>query len=160
MFKIDTYTRPRTRICHLKEAFFYGSGPPTRRKLLKYIPSYIQFIIAGPCLIWISYCSKWHTQSVLGCSASCNLVNTYQSPRGICSFLTSSNTGCFKKSFTMVFQMWRVLRKPLHLKVYKLYIVQSVEYSPRSNIWNSILKLFLKHPALPVEITLIRNYLK
>jgi hypothetical protein len=29
---------------------------------------------------------------------------------------------------------------------------------PHSNIWNTILKLFFKHPALPFEVTLNRNY--
>jgi hypothetical protein len=30
--------------------------------------------------------------------------------------------------------------------------------SPHSNIWNTIARLFLKHPALPVEVALNRNY--
>jgi hypothetical protein len=46
----------------------------------------------------------------------------------------------------------RVLRKLLHLKNYKLSIVQVVQqHSPHSNIWNTIV-LFLKHLALPVAI--------
>jgi hypothetical protein len=46
---------------------------------------------------------------------------------------------CFEKRFTMVFQMlvWQVLRK---------------------RFWNTIVKLFFKHPALPVEVALNRNY--
>jgi hypothetical protein len=38
----------------------------------------------------------------------------------------SNYRGCFKNSFTTVFQilLWRVLGKCLHLKVYKLSIVQ------------------------------------
>jgi hypothetical protein len=43
-----------------------------------------------------------------------------------------------------------VLQKRLHLKAYKVSIVQ--------HLWNTIVKLFLKHPALPVEVTLNRNY--
>jgi hypothetical protein len=47
-------------------------------------------------------------------------------------------------NFTMVLQLLlcRVFRK----------------HSPKSNIWNTIVKLFLKHPALPVEVTLNRKY--
>jgi hypothetical protein len=37
--------------------------------------------------------------------------------------------------------VWRVLWKHLHLKVYKLSIIQ------HSNIWNTIVKLFIKHPV-------------
>jgi hypothetical protein len=48
------------------------------------------------------------------------------------------------KTFVTV---WRVLRKCLHLKVYRLSIVQH-QHS------------FLKHCALPVEVTLNRNYLR
>jgi hypothetical protein len=40
--------------------------------------------------------------------------------------------------------VWRVLRKRLYLKAYKLSIVQGVEHS---NIWNTIVKLFLKRPV-------------
>jgi hypothetical protein len=50
--------------------------------------------------------------------------------------------------------VWRVLRKRLHLKAYKLPIVQGVH----SNYWNSIVKLFFKLHALPVEATLNRSY--
>jgi hypothetical protein len=39
--------------------------------------------------------------------------------------------------------VWQVSRKRLH--------------SPQSNIWNTIVKLPLKHPALPVKVTLNRN---
>jgi hypothetical protein len=35
--------------------------------------------------------------------------------------------------------------KTLHLKAYKLSIVQSAEHSPHSNIWNTTVKLFLVH---------------
>jgi hypothetical protein len=42
------------------------------------------------------------------------------------------------------FTTWRVLRKRLHL--------------PHSNIWNTLAKVFLKHLALPVEVTLNCNY--
>jgi hypothetical protein len=31
-------------------------------------------------------------------------------------------------------------------------------HSPHSNIWNTIVKLFMKQLALPVEDTLNRNY--
>jgi hypothetical protein len=47
--------------------------------------------------------------------------------------------------------VWWVLRKRLHLKVYKLSIVQGAnvetfsQHSPHSNIWNNIVKLFFKH---------------
>jgi hypothetical protein len=44
--------------------------------------------------------------------------------------------------------LWRVLRKSLHLKAYKLFIVQ---HSPHSNIRNTIAKLFLKHPVEVAE---------
>jgi hypothetical protein len=43
--------------------------------------------------------------------------------------------------------VWLVLQKRLHLKAYKLSIFQGVEHSPRSNVWNAILKLFLKQPV-------------
>jgi hypothetical protein len=63
--------------------------------------------------------------------------------------------------------VWRVLRKRLHLKAYKLSI-QGVErwiiYMYLStNVFvtlvtqNIIVRLFLKHPALPVQVTLNRN---
>jgi hypothetical protein len=42
-------------------------------------------------------------------------------------------------------------QKPL--KVY-------TRHSPHINVWNTIVKLTLKHPALPVEATLNRNYLR
>jgi hypothetical protein len=45
--------------------------------------------------------------------------------------------------------VWRVLRKRLRLKAYKLSIIQGVErWIVHSNICNSIAKLFLKHPVL------------
>jgi hypothetical protein len=46
--------------------------------------------------------------------------------------------------------VWRVLRKRLHVEAYKLSIVQGTEYHRRG--------YFLKHPAVPVEVTLNRNY--
>jgi hypothetical protein len=48
--------------------------------------------------------------------------------------------------------VWKLLRKRLYLGTYKLSIVQ------HSNIWNSIVKRFLKHPALPTEATMNRSY--
>jgi hypothetical protein len=58
--------------------------------------------------------------------------------------------------------VWRVLRKRLHLEPWIICTPLSVNvlHSPHSNIWNTIAKLFLKHPALPVEVTLNRNYLR
>jgi hypothetical protein len=50
----------------------------------------------------------------------------------------------------------RMLRTYLHLKAYKLSIIQQFEHSPHSNIWKTVLKLFSKHHALPVEVTLNR----
>jgi hypothetical protein len=60
--------------------------------------------------------------------------------------MSPDNTGCSKKSFTMVFQtlnicsfvrqcipnvtLWPVLRKRLHLKAYKLSIVEDAERQP------------------------------
>jgi hypothetical protein len=63
--------------------------------------------------------------------------------------------------------VWRVLWKWLHLKAYKLSIVQGVERwivctsfkcKRFRTIWYTIVNLFLKHPALPLEVTLNRNY--
>jgi hypothetical protein len=48
--------------------------------------------------------------------------------------------------------VWQVLRKRLHLKANKLSIAQIVER------WNTIVMRFLKHPVLPVEVTMYRNY--
>jgi hypothetical protein len=55
--------------------------------------------------------------------------------------------------------VWRVLRKCLHLKAYKLFKRKPLRNAcQQSNKWNTTEKLFLKHPALPVEVTLNRNY--
>jgi hypothetical protein len=51
------------------------------------------------------------------------------------------------------FTVWRVLRKRLHLNAYKLFNVQGVEHSPHSNIWNTIVKLFSKHPVLSHQLS-------
>jgi hypothetical protein len=64
-----------------------------------------------------------------------------------------------------------VLRKRLHLKAYKQSILQGIErlivcmtlsvnvlVTLHRNIWNTIVKLFLKQPALPVEVVLKSNY--
>jgi hypothetical protein len=61
--------------------------------------------------------------------------------------------------------VWRVLRKRLHLKMYKLSIIQGVKRwivctplivnvnTRHTNIWNATVKLIFKHPELPVEVT-------
>jgi hypothetical protein len=38
-------------------------------------------------------------------------------------------------------------------------VLQKHLYLPYINIWNAIVKLFFKHPALPLEVTLSYNYL-
>jgi hypothetical protein len=46
-------------------------------------------------------------------------------------------------------------------RVFKKWIcngISNVILSPHSNVWNNIVKLFLKHPALPVEVILNHNY--
>jgi hypothetical protein len=52
--------------------------------------------------------------------------------------------------------VWWVLRKRLHLKAYKISIVFVTLAT--HHIWNTIVKLFLTHPALPLEVILNRNY--
>jgi hypothetical protein len=60
--------------------------------------------------------------------------------------------------------VWWVLQKRLYLKAYKLSIVHGVEWwivctplsvnvfvTPHSNFWNTIVKLFLKHPIITNE---------
>jgi hypothetical protein len=45
--------------------------------------------------------------------------------------------------------VWRVLRKRLHWKAYRLSVVQHLE---DSSISSTIVKLFLKHPVFPVHV--------
>jgi hypothetical protein len=64
-----------------------------------------------------------------------NFHNVAQHTGGYLGYLRfnvtfSGNAGCFKKSFTMGLQMlavWRVLRKCLHLRAYKVSIVHHVQ---------------------------------
>jgi hypothetical protein len=70
----------------------------------------------------------------------------------------------------MVFQTCGVLRKRLHLKEYKMSTAQYHErcivctpfkckrFRNTPHIWNTIVNLFLKDRALPVEVTSNRNY--
>jgi hypothetical protein len=65
-----------------------------------------------------------------------------------CDIVRICYAGCFKKGLYKGIPkvtVWRVLRKRLHLKAYKRSIILH-------------LKLFLKHPALPMKVTLNRNY--
>jgi hypothetical protein len=72
----------------------------------------------------------------------------------------------FKKELYTGIPIATVLRKRLHLKTYKLSIVQGVErwiaFMPLSvnvgSIWNAIVKLFLKHSSLTLKVTLDYNY--
>jgi hypothetical protein len=61
----------------------------------------------------------------------------------------------------------RALRKLLHLQAWcwtmdNLYTFKCKRFrnARRTNIWSKIVKLFLKHPALPVEVTLNHDYLR
>jgi hypothetical protein len=63
--------------------------------------------------------------------------------------------------------VWGVM-KTLNLKEYKLSIFPvlerwivcvSVFITPHNNIWNTIVKLFLKHRSLQMEVTLNDDYL-
>jgi hypothetical protein len=56
---------------------------------------------------------------------------------------------CYEKPSTVQhLEQWIICT---HLSV-------SVFVTPHSNIWNTIAKLFWKHPVLPVEVTLNRKY--
>jgi hypothetical protein len=61
------------------------------------------------------------------------------------------NTGCSKNSFTTVFQMLLCVSVT---KTFTLKGAQTIHRSTHSNIWNTIVELFFKHPALPVKAVL------
>jgi hypothetical protein len=80
---------------------------------------------------------------------------------------STGNAECFENRFTMVFQMLlcgKCYEKRSHIKAYKLSIVRAVEvverwivrtplsvnvlyHSPHSNMWDTIVNIFLKHPV-------------
>jgi hypothetical protein len=76
-------------------------------------------------------------------------------------------TGCLKKEALLWYSKRyyeATVTKPVTLKgvqtIHRLYAFKckGFQNTPHSNIWNSIAKLFLKHSALPVEVTLNHNY--
>jgi hypothetical protein len=85
--------------------------------------------------------------SVLNCH---NVAKSTEFYLGQLRFNAISTGKCMvfkKKSFTMLFQMLlcgECYQKRLHLKAHKLSIVQ----------WNTFVKLFFKHPAVHISVTI------
>jgi hypothetical protein len=69
----------------------------------------------------------------------CELCTGKYPMKQVCATPTTEETFCF--SFSMIQDVLKSFTMVLY-----------------SNIWNTIIKLFSKHPAIPVEVTLYRNY--
>jgi hypothetical protein len=89
-------------------------------------------------------------------------------PLRLCPFHTLT-AFCIKAWRYTTKRIYSVFQKELYIcivcycvasvaETFTLKGVQTIHRSTHSNIWNTIAKFFFKHPALPVEVTLNRNY--
>jgi hypothetical protein len=91
------------------------------------------------------------------CGAFSSQTVTIQgvSKRALQRYSKCYSVGSFTKTFTLKsvqklnLEIW-IVCTPLSINVF-------VTHSPHSSIWNTTVEFFLKHPALPVEVTLNSN---